>query len=297
MGKNRIWSGCGTALVTPFNDEGSVDYEVYENTVRRQVDADIDFLVPLGTTAETPNLSDEEKINILKITKANCGGKPVLCGAGSNSTEATIKNIRMLAPYGAEAFLVVVPYYNKPTQQGMYEHFKAVLEATGKPLVIYNVPGRTGANMTAETTLKLAELPGIVAVKEASGNYAQISAVIRDAPEGFSVLSGNDDETLSLMATGADGVISVASNIAPPLMSQLVRALAYDDMVAARRIHYSLMPLFKNCFIESNPIPVKAGMALLGLLRNNLRLPLTRASENTVEIMRRTLKDLGLWKN
>lgn len=297
MGKNNIWSGCGTALITPFDDEGNVDYEVYESLLRRQVEADVDFLVPLGTTAETPNLSDEEKINLLKITKANCGGKPVLCGAGSNSTAGTIRNIRMLAPYGADAFLVVVPYYNKPTQQGMYEHFKTILEATGKSLVIYNVPGRTGANMTAETVLRLAQLPGIVAVKEASGNYAQISSVIKDAPQGFSVLSGNDDETLSLMATGADGVISVASNIVPGLMTQLTRALAYDDMTAARRIHYRLMPLFKNCFVESNPIPVKAGMSLLGLVRNNLRLPLTSATENTLDIMRQTLKDLGIWNN
>ena len=294
MIRKSIWSGCGTALITPFDDEGKVDYDVYASLVGRQVEAGVDFLVPLGTTAETPNLSDEEKIELLKITKAECGGKPVLCGAGSNSTEATIRNIRMLAPYGADAFLVVVPYYNKPTQQGMYEHFKAILEATGKPVVIYNVPGRTGSNMTAETTLRLAQLPGIVAVKEASGNYAQISAVIKDAPEGFSVLSGNDDETLSLMATGADGVISVASNIAPKQMSRLVRALAGDDMVAARSIHYSLMPLFKNCFVESSPIPVKAGMSLLGLIRNNLRLPLTSATDGTVSIMRQTLKDLGL---
>ena len=185
MIRKSIWSGCGTALITPFDDEGKVDYDVYASLVGRQVEAGVDFLVPLGTTAETPNLSDEEKIELLKITKAECGGKPVLCGAGSNSTEATIRNIRMLAPYGADAFLVVVPYYNKPTQQGMYEHFKAILEATGKPVVIYNVPGRTGSNMTAETTLRLAQLPGIVAVKEASGNYAQISAVIKDAPEGF----------------------------------------------------------------------------------------------------------------
>lgn len=294
MGRNSIWSGCGTALITPFDDEGQVDYEVYADLVRRQVDADVDFLVPLGTTAETPNLSDEEKVKLLKITKENCGGKPILCGAGSNSTAATIKNIEMLSACGADAFLVVVPYYNKPTQQGMYDHFRVILDATGKSLVIYNVPGRTGANMTAETTLRLSELHGIAAIKEASGNYAQISEVIRNAPEGFSVLSGNDDETLSLMATGADGVISVASNIAPRLMSQLVRALSYNDMDAARKIHYSLMPLFKNCFVESNPIPVKAGMCLLGLIKNNLRLPMTPATESTMYIMKQTLKDLGM---
>lgn len=297
MGRNNIWSGCGTALITPFDDEDQVDIDVYADLVRRQVDAGVDFLVPLGTTAETPNLSDREKLSILKTTKEYGGGKPILCGAGSNSTAGVLRNIEMLSEVGADAFLVVVPYYNKPTQQGIYEHFSTILEVTGKPLVIYNVPGRTGVNITAETTLRLAQLPGIVGIKEASGNYAQISAVIRDAPEGFSVLSGNDDETLSLMATGADGVISVASNIAPVLMTQLVRALAYNDMEAARRIHYSLMPLFRNCFVESNPIPVKAGMSLLGLIRNNLRLPLTSATESTMNIMKQTLKDLGIWKN
>lgn len=294
METKKIWSGCGTALITPFKDNGDVDYDSYEALVRRQVKAGVHFLVPLGTTAETPNLSDDEKVRLLEITKASSEGLPILCGAGSNSTAATIRNMQLLGSHGADAFLVVTPYYNKPTQNGLYEHFKAVSESAGKPVILYNVPGRTGVNLAAETTLRLAELPGIVAVKEASGNYSQISTVIRNAPEGFSVLSGNDDETLSLMATGGDGVISVASNIAPELMAALVEAMRNDDIRKAREIHYRLMPLFKNCFVESNPIPVKEGLALMGLIRGNMRLPLTLASASTVSLMRETLEQLDL---
>lgn len=292
MEQKNIWSGLGTALITPFREDGSVDYDVFASLVRRQVREGADFLVPLGTTGETPNLADEEKVRLLETTRDNCGGKPVLCGAGSNSTEMTIRNMRLLSEHGADAFLIVTPYYNKPTQQGLFEHFSTVAREGGKPVILYNVPGRTGVNLAAETTLRLAQVPGIVAVKEASGNYAQISAVIKDAPDGFSVLSGNDDETLSLMATGAHGVISVASNIAPGLMSALVHALQNDDIASARKLHYRLMPLFRNCFVESNPIPVKAGMAAMGLVSNVLRLPLTAATEATYRLMEQTVRDL-----
>ena len=191
----------------------------------------------------------------------------------------------------------MVPYYNKPTQQGQYEYFRAIAEASSKSIVIYNVPGRTGVNMTAETCLRLAEeVENIVAVKEASGNYAQISEIIRNRPEGFSVLSGNDNETLSLMATGADGVISVASNLVPAEMTALVRAMQEGRLDEARRLNFRLMPLFKGCFIESNPIPVKAGMAALGLLEDSLRLPLTSASAATRAAMEEILKDLDILK-
>lgn len=290
---DKIWSGCGTALVTPFDAQGNVDYDTYAALVKRQVAAGIDFLVPLGTTAETVNLCDDEKLRILSLTKEHSGGKAVLCGAGSNSTSTTIRNIEMLSQYGADAFLIVTPYYNKPTQKGLYEHFKAVAEAAPKPIVIYNVPGRTGVNITAETTVALAQLPNIAGIKEASGNYAQISAIIREAPEGFSVLSGNDDETLSLMATGADGVISVASNVVPGMMSALTCAMSQLDLAAARSIHYRLMPLFRHLFVETNPIPVKAAMSLLGLMTSTMRLPLVEASQQTVNILRETLEALG----
>lgn len=279
--KSLMFKGCGTALVTPFSG-GYVNLDRFASLVDRQVEAGVDFLVPLGTTGETPCLSEEERLQLLVTAKEHSAGRPVMVGVGTNSLDATLRNIRQIENYGADAFLVVVPYYNKPTQQGQYEYFRAIAEASSKSIVIYNVPGRTGVNMTAETCLRLAEeVENIVAVKEASGNYAQISEIIRNRPEGFSVLSGNDNETLSLMATGADGVISVASNLVPAEMTALVRAMQEGRLDEARRLNFRLMPLFKGCFIESNPIPVKAGMAFLGLLEDSLRLPLTSASAAT----------------
>ena len=290
--KPLILKGCGTALLTPFKN-GKLDETALAATVRRQVDAGIHFLVPLGTTGETPCLSVTERQRVLEVTRENAPGKILLVGGGTNSLSATLENLAQLP--GADAFLIVVPYYNKPNQTGLYEYFKAVAGATDKPVVIYNVPGRTGANIAAETTIRLAEeIPNIIAVKEASGNYAQISEIIRCKPEGFSVLSGNDDETLSLMATGADGVISVASNIAPKEMVALVEALQRDDMAKARTLHYRLMPLFRACFVEPNPIPGKAAMARLGLMANELRLPLVPASDRTVELLDKVMNEL--WK-
>ena len=290
--KPLILKGCGTALFTPFKD-GKLDEPSFAASVRRQVEAGVHFLVPLGTTGETPCLSTRERQRVLAIARENAPGKTLLVGGGTNSLTATLESMAQLPD--ADAFLIVVPYYNKPNQTGLYEYYKAVAGSTDKPIVIYNVPGRTGDNITAETTLRLAEeIPNIVAIKEASGNYAQISEIIRCKPEGFSVLSGNDDETLSLMATGADGVVSVASNIAPREMVQLVEALQRDDMPAARALHYRLMPLFKACFVEPNPIPGKAAMAQLGLMANELRLPLVPASERTQERMEKVLK--ALWK-
>lgn len=291
--KNLNLSGCGTALVTPFRD-GEVDYAAFSALVDRQIAAGIHFLVPLGTTGETPCLSDEERIRLLEITVEKCAGRPVVVGGGTNSLVQTVRSIRLLEPYGADAFLIVVPYYNKPTQEGIYEYFKVVADAAGKPVVMYNVPSRTGVNMTAETALRLAEIENIVAVKEASGNYAQISEIIRNAPEGFSVLSGNDDETLSLMATGAAGVISVASNIAPGMMVEMVEAMQDNDLPKARALHHRLSPLFRNCFVESNPVPVKAGLAAMGLAMEEYRLPLVPGTRKTYELMRKTVEDLGL---
>ena len=286
--------GCGTALLTPFKNNGAeVDYAAMASLVDRQVASGIHFLVPLGTTGETPCLTEVERIKILEVTREHAAGRPILVGGGTNSLAQTINSIKTLEPFGPDAFLIVVPYYNKPTQKGLFEYFKAVAESTDKDIVLYNVPGRTGANIEAETTIRLAEeVPNIVAVKEASGRYAQISQIIRNRPEGFSVLSGNDDETLSLMATGADGVISVASNVDPVRMVALVEALEKDDMKTARELHYKLMPLFKNCFIESNPIPAKAALAQLGLMENSLRLPLFPATEATEAIMKETLAEL-----
>lgn len=291
--KNLKLAGCGTALVTPFRG-GAVDYDAYASLVDRQVNAGVHFLVPLGTTGETPCLEFSERMKILELTMEHSAGKPVVVGGGTNSLAQTLDGIRKLESLDPDAYLIVVPYYNKPTQTGLYEYFKAVAESTEKGIVLYNVPGRTGANLKAETTLRLAEIPNIIAVKEASGNYAQISEIIRNAPDGFSVLSGNDEETLSLMATGADGIVSVASNIDPEDMVKLAEALMADDIRTARMLHHRLTPLFRNCFVESNPIPVKAAMAAMGLIENTLRLPLCSASESTYSLMESTVKELGL---
>lgn len=285
--------GCGTALVTPFKD-GAVDYEAFAALVDRQVAGGVDFLVPLGTTGETPCLTDEEKINLLHITKEHSNGLPVMAGVGTNSLEQTIANIRLLEPHGVDYFLVVVPYYNKPPQEGLYQYFKAVAEAASKPVVLYNVPGRTGTNMTAQTTLRLAALGNIVAVKEASSNRDQILEIIAGRPDGFSVLSGNDDETFDLMKNGADGIISVASNIVPAMVTELAHDMLEGKETEALAIHEKLMPLFKNCFVESNPIPTKAALSAMGLMHNELRLPLVPASQSAYELMTETIKDLKL---
>lgn len=275
-------------MVTPFR-EGVVDYEAFRKMVERQTDAGVDFLVPLGSTAETPCLEDSEKIMILDIAKEMSRGLPVVAGVGTNSLRSTISNMALLS--AADAFLVVVPYYNKPVQRGLYEYFTAVAASTDKPVILYNVPGRTGTNMTAETVLRLAEIPNIVAVKEASGNIAQILEIKRSAPDDFSVLSGNDDETLPLMASGADGVISVASNVAPKEMAELVKAVRQSDLRKAIALNNRLMPLYHACFVESNPIPVKAALSLLGLCTSEMRLPLTKATDGTVELLREVLSE------
>lgn len=286
-------SGCGTALITPFSHT-EVDYEAYARLVDRQVEAGIDVLVPLGTTGETPCLEDDEKIRILQIAKEHSAGKPIMVGGGTNSLKHTQRSMQFLEPYGVDAFLIVVPYYNKPTQEGQYQYFKAVAESTDKPIVLYNVPGRTGSNMNAETTLRLAEIPNITAIKEASGNRAQIEEILRNAPKDFQVLSGNDDDTLWMMENGGAGIISVASNIAPELMVRFVRAIQGSFFENAHRLNDMLTPLFRNCFVESNPIPAKAAMAAMGLIENEFRLPLVPATDKTYALMEQTVRDLGL---
>ena len=262
------FKGCGTALITPFRD-GKVDYEAFAALVDRQVAGGIDFLVPLGTTGETPCLTDEEKIDILHLTKDHAAGLPIVAGVGTNSLEHTIANIKLLEPHGVDAFLVVVPYYNKPPQEGMYQYYKAVAESTRIPIILYNVPGRTGSNMTAETTLRLAQIDNIIAIKEASSNRGQILEIIQGRPEGFLVLSGNDDDTLWMMENGGAGIISVASNIAPAHLAEFVHAAADGDFAKAHELQAALMPLFANCFVESNPIPAKAAMQanIVGITR------------------------------
>ena len=287
------FKGLATALVTPFVD-GEVDWKAFRNLVRRQVEAGVDFLVPLGSTAETPCLTDAEKVKILEIAREESNGLPIVAGAGSNSLTATVQNMRLLDGHGADAYLIVVPFYNKPTQEGLYQYFKAVAEETDRQVILYNVPGRTGTNMKKETTLRLAEIPNITAVKEASGDLAQIIDIKRQAPEGFTVLSGNDDQTLPLMACGADGVISVASNVAPKQMKALTRAVAASDLKEAIRLNNSLMPLYHACFVESNPIPAKAALSLMGLCRDEMRLPLLPATGGTRTLLADVLRKLQL---
>lgn len=286
-------TGCGTALITPFIN-GEVDYDAFAALVDRQVGAGIDFLVPLGTTGETPCLDDEERIKVLQIAKEHSAGLPIVAGGGTNSLRHTIRSMEMLQPHGVDAFLIVVPYYNKPTQEGQYQYFKAVAESTDKPIVLYNVPGRTGANMSAETTLRLAEIDNVIAIKEASGNRGQVEEILRNAPEGFKVLSGNDDETLWMMENGGAGVISVASNVDPVMMAKLIKAIRGGYREQAHALNEKLTPLFTNCFVESNPIPAKAALSAMGLIQNELRLPLVPAQEETYALMVDTLVDLGL---
>lgn len=287
------FKGLATALVTPFVD-GEVDWKAFRNLVRRQVEAGVDFLVPLGSTAETPCLTDAEKVKILEIAREESNGLPIVAGAGSNSLTATVQNMRLLDGHGADAYLIVVPFYNKPTQEGLYQYFKAVAEETDRQVILYNVPGRTGTNMKTETTLRLAEIPNVTAVKEASGDIAQIIDIKRQAPEGFTVLSGNDDQTLPLMACGADGVISVASNVAPKQMKALTRAVAASDLKEAIRLNNSLMPLYHACFVESNPIPAKAALSLMGLCSDEMRLPLLPATGGTRTLLADVLRKLQL---
>ena len=285
--------GCGTAMFTPFKD-GKVDVQALAATTRRQVEAGIDFLVPLGTTGETPTLSDEEKLLVYNTVRAHAGSVPVVVGVGTNSVNGTLANMELLRE--ADAFLVVVPFYNKPPQRGIYAYFKEIASHTPKPVILYNVPGRTGANCEAETTLALArDIPNIVAVKEASGKLEQIRTILAKRPDGFSVLSGNDDDTLSLMKDGgADGVVSVASNVCPVEMADFVHAAAVHNWAVADGLERRLHPLFEALFVEPNPIPGKAAMAQLGLMENSLRLPLVPALAQTEEMMKNVLD--ALWK-
>lgn len=290
--KNINLKGCGTALVTPFKD-GAVDYDAFRNLVKLQVEAGIDFLLPLGTTGETPCLSNEERRRILQITKEEAGSIPVIVGGGTNSLTGTLESMAALDDLDPDAYLIVVPYYNKPTQEGMYQYFKAVAAGTDKPVILYNVPGRTGVNMKSETTLRLArEVENIVAVKEASGNYFQALEIIKDAPQGFDVLCGDDDLTYQMMSAGGSGVISVASNIVPAQLVQMTHLLLEGKKDQADAINNRLKKLYKACFVESNPIPTKAALNLMGLCEYEFRLPLCPGLESTTNLMKEVLAEL-----
>lgn len=267
--------GAITALVTPFKADGSIDESALAALVDWQIAEGIHGLVPIGSTGEAVTLSLAERERVVRIVAEAAKGRvPVIAGAGSNDTAAAVEASKVLGKAGATHLLHVSPMYNKPPQRGIVAHFRAVADASPLPIVLYNVPGRTGSNMTAETTLELAEHANICAVKEASGNTGQIDAILRGRPEGFAVLSGDDGLTLAVMAAGGDGVISVISNAVPKLCAQLTDALAKSDLKTASLIHHRLAPLVDAAFIESNPIPIKAGLAMMGKCKNVLRLPL-----------------------
>ena len=271
----RNWTGVGTALVTPFRKDGSVDDAGVRRLARRQIDAGIHFLAPCGTTGEAPTLSADEKVRVVELVAAESSGRvPVLAGAGGYDTREVIHLMRRMESAGANGFLSVTPYYNKPTQEGLYQHYQALSESTSLPIVVYNVPGRTGVNVEPATLARLAAIPNIVAVKEASGNVSQMAEICASVPEHFIVLSGDDALTLPLMALGGHGIISVAANEAPGEMVEMVERAEQGDFGAARRVHARLLPLMQVNFIESNPGPVKAAMAAMGLLEEVYRLPM-----------------------
>ncbi|HXC72118.1 MAG TPA: 4-hydroxy-tetrahydrodipicolinate synthase [Pyrinomonadaceae bacterium] len=291
--------GCATALVTPFTSDGAVDEKRLRELMEYQIAGGVRVLVPCGTTGESVTMSDDENRFVIRTTvELSRGRAKVIAGTGSNSTSVTIERSKAARELGVDGVLTVAPYYNKPTQEGLYAHFRAIAEAVnGLPVVIYNVPGRTSSNISADTTLRLArDCDNIVAVKEASGNLSQIMEILRSRPEGFRVISGDDALTLPMIALGADGLISVASNEAPKLMSELNDHALAGNWDEARALHYRLLPLMEANFIESSPGPVKAAMALMGLLEENLRLPLVPVQEKTRARMREVLNELGLLK-
>ena len=291
--------GCATALVTPFTANGAVDEERLKTLIEYQIAGAVKLLVPCGTTGESATMTDEEDQRVIKLTIEVASGRAhTIAGTGSNSTAAAIEYSLMAQTLGADAVLLVAPYYNKPTQEGLYAHFRAIAEAlSGLPAVIYNVPGRTSCNIAAETTLKLAgDCENIVAIKEASGNLSQIMEILRRRPKGFRLLSGDDALTFPLMALGADGVISVAANEAPELMSRMINLALGEKWDEARELHYRLLPLMETNFIESSPGPVKAALAMMGLIEENCRLPLVPVQTKSRARVREVLVELGLLK-
>jgi 4-hydroxy-tetrahydrodipicolinate synthase len=297
MTKKTDWMrGCATALVTPFTTDGAIDDEALTRLVEYQLAGGVKLLVPCGTTGESATMTEEEDQHVIKRAIELARGRArVIAGTGSNSTASAVENSKIAEDLGADAVLVVAPYYNKPTQQGLYAHFRAVAQAVDLPIVIYNVPGRTSCNISAGTTLRLArDFPNIVAVKEASGNLSQIMEILRDRPDGFRILSGDDALTFPMMALGADGLISVAANEAPELMARMVELALAEKWTEARELHYRLLPLMEVNFIESSPGPVKAALAMMNLIGENFRLPLVPIEEKSRARLREVISELGL---
>src|SRR5215475_7681551 len=293
---NMELRGCGTALVTPFHQDGSVDDTALRNLVAWQVESGIDFLIPCGTTGETPTLSRDEWLHVIDTTIEVVAGRvPVVAGATSNSTQEAVEKAREVASRpGVNAILTASPYYNKPTQEGQYRHFKAIAEAVDKPLILYNVPGRTGANIEPVTLARLAEVPNLLGVKEASGNIAQIAEACNAVPERFLVFSGDDALTLPIIALGGVGIISVASNEIPEEMAEMTRAALNNDWTTARSIHRKYLALMQANFIESSPLPVKAALSMMGRIEEVYRLPLVPMRRDTRSKLQKIATEVGL---
>lgn len=288
------FSGCYTALITPFRS-GELDIPALRTLVERQILGGVSGLVPCGTTGETPALSSREwETVVTTVVETTQGRVPVIAGTGSNGTASTIERTQRAQELGADAALVVTPYYNKPTQEGLFQHFAAIANATDIPLVLYNVPGRTSVNMLPETVLRLTTVPGVAAIKEASGSLDQASQILGEAPEGFAVLSGDDSLTLPMMGVGGVGVVSVVSNIVPEAVTELTAAALAGDYATARTIHHALFDLCRAMFCETNPVPVKAAAALLGICTPEVRLPLAPLSESA---QRRVGTALAAWQS
>jgi 4-hydroxy-tetrahydrodipicolinate synthase len=298
MTTNIDWMrGCATALVTPFKDDGTIDEGRLRALVDRQITGGVRLLVPCGTTGESATMTEAEDQRVIAITVEVARGRArVIAGTGSNSTAAAIEYSQRARDLGADAMLQVAPYYNKPTQEGLYAHFRAIAEAVPEtPIMLYNVPGRTSSNIAAQTVLSLTrDCENIVAIKEASGNLSQIMEILRERPENFCVLSGDDAVTLPLIALGAEGIVSVASNEIPDLMSRMTELALAGNWSEARALHYRLLPLMEINFIESSPGPVKAAMAMMGLLEENFRLPLVPIQEKSRARIREVISELGL---
>jgi len=288
--------GCGTALVTPFRQDGSIDESSLRNLVAWQVESGIDFLVPCGTTGETPTLSRDEQVQVVDVTVEVAGGRvPIIAGATANATQDAVERAKeMAARPGVDGILTASPYYNKPTQEGQYQHFRAMAEAVDKPIILYNVPGRTGTNIEPATLARLAELPNIVGVKEASGNMAQIAEVASSVPDNFALLSGDDAITLPVIAVGGVGVISVAGNEIPHEMAEMTRAALNNDWVSARQIQRKYLALMLANFIETNPLPVKAVLAMMGKIEEIYRLPLVPMRRDARAKLQRIAAEAGV---
>lgn len=297
MAKTVRIEGAITAMVTPFNGNGEVDLDGLRRNVEFQIGNGISGLVPLGTTGESPTVSDEEREEIIKAVVAAAKGRvPVIVGTGTNSTEHSIELSKQAEELGADAVLVVSPYYNKPTQEGLYRHFKAIAESIKIPVVVYNIQGRTGVNIETPTLVRMAQIPNIIAVKEASGNPAQMMDVLEQLPKAFSVMSGDDNLTLPLMSLGGRGVVSVVSNLLPRQVSEMCAAASKGDFATARRIHFEMLPIFKAAFIETNPIPIKVAMGMAGMPSGHVRMPLCEMQPANLEKLKSVLQKMGVAK-